>query len=97
MSLEEQVIKWNATWKRDWWYRSKYNLPFNSERHREISQVDIHFEYIEEYLHKKILKDANEKLEKEKRLKETGKWIEEKTLSESEVDKLFKNIDLSKL
>lgn len=97
MTLVEEIEKWNARWKRDWWWRQKYNIPFGSKQHREANQIDISFEYFESSLYNKAIEGLKKEEEKEKRFRETGMWISERTLKEEDENALWDKIDLSKL
>lgn len=66
MSLEGFVKRWTVLWPYDSWFRRKYKIAFNSSQHRELTQIDIKFEYIEDRLAEKEFK----KYEEEKKLKD---------------------------
>lgn len=95
MTLIDQVRKWNNTWRYDYWYRSKYNIAFNSKQHRAIDPLTIKFEYIESCLATAQLEQSEINEKKLKALKE-GRWIEE-NIDQEKQDKLWDKIDLSKL
>jgi hypothetical protein len=52
--LKKEIIKWNYNFPLDKWWRKKYGIPFNSKKHKEISQIDILFEYHEDKLFEEI-------------------------------------------
>lgn len=94
--MKEFVIKWNNDWTKDWWWRNKHKVAFNSEPHRSISQFDIYFEFLEDKVLKKEMDSFDETKKKAERLKKDG-WISESKVSKEKSKKAFDNIDLSKL
>lgn len=50
-TLQDLVKKWNLLFPLDRWYRKKYNIPFNSSKHRVLSFIDMYFEYYEYYIY----------------------------------------------
>jgi len=59
--VNEVIAKWNLEYPLDHWYRKKYNIPFNSKKHREANIQDIYFEYMEEKLYSSIYEKALKK------------------------------------
>lgn len=96
MTLREFIIKWDNTHKHDFWWRNKHSVAFNSREHREASQIDIVFEYLEDLLSKRIVEESEKKEEKKKRLKEEG-WISEQKIDEEKLKEEFDSIDISKM
>jgi hypothetical protein len=94
MTITQLTLNWNNTWRFDYWWRKKYNVPFNSEVHRGISQIDIKIEYIEHFLAMKQDEQKRKYDEDFKEFKETGKWIKENVDNKKEND-LFDKMDLS--
>jgi hypothetical protein len=97
MIFQEEIEKWNAKWKYDFWWRRKYNISFGSKQHREVSQIDISFEYFENRLYEKTIEKIEEDKEKKKVYKETRRWINEPDSSKDLDSKLFDRLDLKKL
>lgn len=95
MTLKEFVAKWNNENKHDYWWRKKYNIPFNSEAHRSMSLADIAFEYAEDKLVEKIHTEVQNEEVKEKKLSE-GIILNE-SISKEKEDELWEKADLSKL
>lgn len=93
MTLTQEIENWNARWKKDFWWRKKYNIAFGSAAHREANQIDISFEYLESRMAEKAVKMYYDKQEKEKRYKDTKQWMEEEKATDQDWDK----IDISKL
>lgn len=74
MTLKGFVKKWNSTWIFDHWIRRKYKIVFNSHRHRELTQIDIKFEYLEDREFEKEFKQyRREERQREKKSKEIEK------------------------
>jgi len=89
MTLKEYVIKWENAWRYDYWWRKKHNIPFNSAAHREVTQLDIAFEYFEEEMSNKAFKKLNEEEEIKK-----GKITRQTKTDESKEDELFNKMKL---
>ena len=43
-------LSWNLIYPIDRWWRTKYKVAFNSERHRSVSLLDMRFEFEEEMM-----------------------------------------------
>jgi hypothetical protein len=71
------AIWWNNTFTIDYWYRRKYNIPFNSKQHRDISPLDILIEWEEEQI-TTLVKNARVEKEDLEDYKKTGKWLRDK-------------------
>lgn len=96
-SLREFIIFWDNKFPFDLWWRKKYNIPFNSSKHREISLLDMKIEWIEELLVKK-----HEKLQSEKKDYDedseiwSNSWLKpQKNISIPLTEKEFEDLDLS--
>lgn len=63
-SLRNLVIDWNMKYPVDHWWRKHYKIPFGSPEHRQMTFLDMAFEYIE-YVEFRII-DIQRKL-KDKR------------------------------
>jgi len=46
--IEVDVISWNQKYPVDAWWRRKYNVPFMSRAHREISFLEQLFDFFED-------------------------------------------------
>lgn len=93
MTLKEFVLRWDNSWRFDFWWRQKYNVPFNSEIHRAANQVDIKFEFIEQILANQEYERMKNDEEKLKKYKETGQWLALRDDSERQ-KKLFDLINI---
>ncbi len=79
--VTNQIVKWNNKFPLDFWWRSKYNIPYGSKGHREMSFIDMLFDFQEEKMMKELNQDTDSKREEE---------IEKSTEEE------FDNLDISK-
>lgn len=50
------LVEWNSEYPFDFWWRSKYKVPFNSPSHRNISYQDMFFDFIENSFFEKVRK-----------------------------------------
>lgn len=94
-SLDEFIYFWHQ-FPIDYWWRKKYNVPFNSPTHRAMSLIDIYIEYQEERLIKRYHDEAEQRQEEEENqaLKiDSGKEVIKMTNKEIEED--YDNLDLS--
>ena len=93
--LKSFIIRWNNDHPLDKGFRDKYKIAFNSPKHRSINQFDILCEYIENAL----IKEFEEKVEKELKQKEQfgkGIWLNDNITEEVSED-LFDKLDISSL
>ena len=93
-NFDSVIIRWNNLFPLDKWYREKYKIAFNSKEHREISQIDIYFEWREDALFKKYIEEQNLK-QKKKIDYANGNLVQERIYEDLEDE--FDNIDISKL
>ena len=96
--VRQWVIRYNNRFPLDRWWREKHNIPFNSSNHREITPVDVKFEYEEDRLFKELAERREKEDKRKEDLKNNG-WInvQEESLSEDEDNELFEKIDIDKL
>ena len=57
--IRDFVFSWHNIFV-DYWWRKKYNVPFGSRRHREMSLIDMSVEYIEDWEIRKIMRRHEE-------------------------------------
>ena len=74
MTIQEYVLAWDNRWRYDFWWRQKHNIAFNSRAHREVSQLDIVFEYFESDMSNKAIAGLNEDGERKKMMP----WVKNK-------------------
>lgn len=98
MGLKDDTISFLNSWHKfpiDYWWRKKYNVPFGSKQHREMSFIDMCIEYEEELVIKKSLLQLNKEQE-DKENKELGIDFNGGTpISQKEIDDDYDNLDLS--
>jgi len=97
MNLKQFVIEWNLKNPLDRWWREKHKIAFNSKQHREITPVDIVFEFVEDKLYNKSVE--RETMNKKKLEDfEKGKWIKEQEINKEQENQLLdKLVDSFKL
>lgn len=54
------VLEWNINFPIDRWWRKKHNVAFNSPMHREVSFLDMRFEWEEDKLYDKLYEPEND-------------------------------------
>lgn len=99
-ALENDVEEYISSWHRfavDYWWRKKYNIPFNSPQHRQANFIDMLFEFREELvLQRQQNKTEQEREERENRKlgikKDTKEVIQ---LSQEQIEEDYDNLDLS--
>lgn len=95
----EFILKWNDDFPLDHWWRKKYNVSFNSEKHRSTSHLDMYFDWLEDKMFEQYFEEHKELAEKQKEFEKTGKWLGkiEKVVAEQKekLEQAFDNIDIS--
>jgi hypothetical protein len=100
--LKEFIIKWDNKFPLDYWFRKKYSIPFNSEKHRELSFIDIKIEYEEDKLIKQLTEKQPIEAEEHEYYRKTGQYVKKNStkyaqLTEDEEQEFFDSIDLHEL
>lgn len=96
--VKDFVYRWNLNFPLDRWYRSKYNIAFNSSVHREISILDIRYEWEEYRLYKEINKPREEYNPKGNFFLKEELFKEQQEITEDRIKEWvdeFKEMDLS--
>lgn len=99
MSLKEStrtyIIQWNNQFPLDRVYRKKYNIAFGSEAHRQMCQIDIYYDWLEDQVYSEYQEDLKEMSKKEDEYKK-GIWISprENKMTEAEQLDLFDKLDV---
>lgn len=96
MTIKGFVVRWDKLWHYDLWWRQKHRIAFNSSEHREISQIDVVFEYVEDYLLNQAIDRHKEDERKNERFKKDG-WISESEENKERIIDAYNKIDFSKL
>lgn len=100
MTSKEFLISWSVKFPKDRIFRKKYNIPFGSEQHLNMSQIDIYLDILEDELIKKYSKQYHDEKAALEQYKTTGVWLKENGydgMNEKQFQQLFKNLDVSKL
>lgn len=95
--MKDLITTWSNKFPLDRWWRKKYSVQFNSTAHRQSSQIDILFEYLEDRLYDNATKTVDENKKKAERY-EKGIWFneqQESRLSEEAQIDLFDKIDVN--
>jgi hypothetical protein len=83
LNVRRFILDWNKKFPIDLWWRMKYNIPFGSPKHREISFIDQLIDYEES----KMLEEREKPKPKSEDLEYEKFGISQETLDE-EFDKL---------
>lgn len=94
MDLRTFMIRWNNENPLDKKFREKYKIPFNSPQHREINQLDILLEFIEDEVFTEFEQRVHREIEREESYSK-GQWIKEAEESSERDEDLFDKIDVS--
>lgn len=91
-----QLIDWNNRFPLDKAFRKKYNIPFASERHRELNQIDIYYEWLEDELYKEFVDKATEEIKKEQEF-EKGNWLKDTEVDNKDELLLFEKLNVANI
>lgn len=94
--FRKQIISWSNRFPLDGAFRKKYNIAFGSAEHREINQIDVYFEWLEEELHREFLDKAREEIRNEAEFKK-GVWIKESIELEEDEIALFNKLSVKSI
>lgn len=95
--LEQFIIDWNNKYPIDYWWRKKYNIPFGSKQHKDMSFFDMQIDFMEERMMRELIKNTETKKDKDKSEEEDSIMeIENKTnvvkMTDDEIDEEFKKL-----
>lgn len=94
-SLDNFIYFWHQ-FPIDYWWRKKYNIPFNSPQHRQMSLIDIYFEYREEMLIEEYRRKTEEEQEAaENEILKINNSKEVVKMTNKEIEEDYDNLDLS--
>ena len=89
-SLQDLVLRWNIDFPIDRWWRKLHDVSFNSERHREISFIDMFIEWQEEIM----FEELSQLDKQEKYTPGTGNYLKDlRPETQSISDETFDKID----
>jgi hypothetical protein len=90
------LLEWNLEFPLDHWWRKKYNVPFNSPKHRAVSAIDMFYDWLEDHMFEDYVSETQEKNEKLKIYQETGKWLHvDAEQAKTDLIEKFDKIDIS--
>lgn len=89
--VESQIMDWNSKFPFDFQFRTKYNIPFGSEKHRQMDFFDMKFDIHEEKYFRYLSHRNKNKSKNLKQLFKTSVIQTSNKISEDE----FEDIDLS--
>lgn len=92
--IKEFVIQWSLTFPIDRWWRERHKIAFNSQSHREVSFLDMRFEFEEYILNSKTIEFSLYKPDKGDYIKPIDDFGEIKD-ENKEFEDEFNNTDLS--
>lgn len=91
------ILNWNRKWEYDFWWREKYNIAFNSLEHREVSQIDIKWDWAEKRLAEREQKEFEKRRQAELQYLKDGKWLKESEVQTKKEEKLLDKISLDSI
>lgn len=91
--IRDFMIWWNNNFPIDYWYRKKYNIAFNSKKHRQVSLFDILCEWEEQNI-ETILQNDKFLQKKRKEYEDDGVWLDDK---KEEMDSFFDDVPFDEL
>jgi hypothetical protein len=92
----DYVIQWNNRFPLDRWWREKWKIPLFSKQHLEVDPISQVLEYIEDKEFESVSEKIKLEIEKEDRLKQTGKLLSN-VKNNSISDDELRNIDIGDL
>lgn len=95
VQTKEALIRWNNAYPLDRPFRKKYGIAYNSAEHRNVNQIDVFMEWVEDRLYNQLEKDIIHH-DKEKKDLEKGKWLKDRgdKITPDEEIELFDKIQL---
>lgn len=91
--LREIIFRWNIDFPVDRWWRKTHNVAFNSERHREVSFIDMYIEWEEESMY-----IDSENQTKDTYIPNTGSYYKGKTVVDEEIsEENFSKINMEEI
>ncbi len=90
------LIEFNNVFVLDRWYRKAHNIAFNSPEHRNVCQIDVYLEWLENEIFDGHEQDVIE-MHKKMQLYEKGEWMSQSEGFRENEEKLFDDIDVTQL
>lgn len=96
--IKQLLIYWNNTFPFDRVYRQKHNIAFGSKEHREINQIDVCYDILEDKLFEKFYEEQLEKKGLKEAYAKDGILNKESTIAlEESLEDVFDSLDVTKL
>lgn len=92
--IDRLIFDWH-NFPLDFWWRSKYKIPFGSQAHREMNFIDMLVEYREELIVNKIRKEIADERAEHYADDDLGGGDNVVHMSKAEIDEEYENLDLS--
>ena len=90
---EKFLIEWNNRFPRDRAYRKKHGIAFGSKEHRELNQIDIYLDNVEDKLFEKLISTYQDEKNDQDAYRKDGIWLKDNiAVGTKEFDKLFDDI-----
>jgi len=90
---EKFLIEWNNRFPMDRAYRKKHGITFGSKEHRELNQIDIYLDALEDRLFEKLISIYQNEKNDQDAYKNDGIWLKENNgVGTKEFDQLFDDI-----
>jgi len=93
--MEDLILEWNMRFPYDRKWRKKYNVPFGSEKHLQMSQIDIYFDLKEDKVFDKYEKKYSELDKNREEYKKTGRFLKEQVIPTEKEDELIEKLKFS--
>jgi hypothetical protein len=94
--LDSLVLQWNLDFPIDRWWRKTHGVAFNSLGHREVTIIDMAFEFLEDELYKDTLRRIRA-IEKDPYKLGTGNFLVKKEVVQDLSDEAFEKLDIDSL
>ncbi len=94
--LREFLVDFNNTFPLDKEYRKKYNIPFNSTSHRQVCQIDVYMEWLENELYREYEHEIKNAVERKEKY-DNGEWLSANETAAKSENKAFDSIDINNL
>lgn len=89
------IVEWNLKYKYDRAWRLKYRIPFGSQKHLEVSQIDMMFDVLEDKVFEELQKEYEELKIAKKEYLETGKFLKEQVVPEEKEEDILHKLKAS--
>ena len=90
--IKKFIVRWNDLYPIDYVWRKKYNIPFGSEKHKEVDFIDMLVDFEEQIMVDKALR-SDEDSEFDHLLPDGSEVVK---MTKAEIDEEFDKIDLTK-